>query len=383
MVSLRGNALLGSELTFTEDVIMEIDEKGIITNISKESKQVDYFLPSSHVIVPGFINAHIHLGDAFLKDHTYGCSLEEAVGPQGIKHSKLNLSTSEVKIDSLRNSLEMLVQNGYTSFVDFREGGTEGITLLKNVLKEFSIRGIVLGRRSEGETFEEISESCDGLGIRDVFILNQDDYLVLSQLKTKNPSMLIGIHVSESDEVTKESVSKYGKRDIPIVLESDVFDFVVHANYAEDEELKLLEQKNIGIICCPISSLYYGLKFPPLEQIQRKGILLGLGTDNVLSNNPDPFRLMAFTLYNAKANEQEISPKEVLKSLTVNVGLLLKENIGQLEIGYSGDLLAIDLESCNLKFSKDVYTAITMRADQSDISLQMFKGKVIKWRNQK
>ncbi|MHA1516061.1 MAG: amidohydrolase family protein, partial [Candidatus Heimdallarchaeaceae archaeon] len=174
-----------------------------------------------------------------------------------------------------------------------------------------------------------------------------------------------------------------GKRDIEIIGNYKSFDYIVHATYSKEEELKLLSKNKINIICCPISSLYNGLKFPPLELISENKILLGLGTDNVLFSNPDPFRLMAFTLYNSRSNNQNLSPKEVLKSVTVNPGLIVKKKIGQLEVGYSGDLLAIDLESNNLNFSKDVYTAITMRADQSDIRLQMYKGKVIKWKDQK
>ncbi len=383
MVSIRGNALLGSNLTFTENVTIEVDDEGIIVDISKGKKEADYYLSSSCVIIPGFINAHMHLGDAFLKDHTYGLSLEEAVGPDGVKHSKMKTSNPEEKSESIRNSLELLIQNGYTSFVDFREEGIKGINLLRNELKKYPICGIILGRQTEENTFEEVVKSCDGLGIRDVFALNQEDYTTLSKLKTNDPSILMGIHVSESEEVINESVSKFDKRDIAIVAENTIFDFVVHANYSEEKELKLLSQQNINIVCCPVSSLYFGLKFPPLELIYRNNILFGLGTDNVLSCNPDPFRLMAFTLYSTRANDQDISPKEILKAITVNAGFILKRKIGQLEIGFSGDLLAIDLESFNMKFSRDVYTAITLRADPSDICLQMYKGKVIKWKDQK
>ena len=62
---------------------------------------------------------------------------------------------------------------------------------------------------------------------------------------------------------------------------------------------------------------------------------------------------------------------------------LIKEKIGQLEVGYSADLIGLDMNSPNLRFSKDIYSAITMRAEPSDIVFQMFKGKIIKWKDQK
>ena len=35
MVSVRGNALLGSDLSFVENVTIEMDERGIIVDISE------------------------------------------------------------------------------------------------------------------------------------------------------------------------------------------------------------------------------------------------------------------------------------------------------------------------------------------------------------
>ena len=39
-----------------------------------------------------------------------------------------------------------MLKKGITTFVDFREGGMEGITMLKEVLTDVPIRSIILGR---------------------------------------------------------------------------------------------------------------------------------------------------------------------------------------------------------------------------------------------
>ena len=59
------------------------------------------------------------------------------------------------------------------------------------------------------------------------------------------------------------------------------------------------------------------------------------------------------------------------------------EKIGQIKEGFSADFIGIDLENPNLKFSKDIYSAITMRAEPSDIEFQMYKGRLVKWKDQK
>ncbi|MFW9851465.1 MAG: amidohydrolase family protein [Candidatus Thorarchaeota archaeon] len=383
MVTICANALVGSDLEFVQGVYIQVDEQGIIVEINKEKKPTTYQLPSSYILIPGFINAHTHVADAFLKDYAYGLSLEDSVGPEGKKHMKLNSSTIDEQRESIQNSLEMLVKNGYTTFFDFREQGLVGVNLLKNLLSNFPLRGIIFGRSITDVDLEEVFNESDGLGFVDVFAINKEIVKTTKSLKEMNPEKLVGIHVSESEELISNSLLKYGKRDIELVCDYSIFDYVVHATYVNEDELSLLKKNNMSVICCPISSLYYGLKFPPLGSILRKKIILGLGTDNVLSCNPDPFRLMAFTLINARYNNQKITPKEVLKSITVNPGLITKKKIGQIKEGYSADFIGINLENPNLKFSKDIYSAITMRAEPSDIGFQMYKGRLVKWKDQK
>ena len=383
MVDVRTNALIGPELQLMKDILIKIDERGIITDISKDKKQAEFTLPSSYLLIPGFINSHIHVGDAFLKDQAYELSLEETVGPEGLKHTKLEEISIEEKTASIRNTLEMLVQNGYTSFLDFREEGLIGVKLLKEELSKFPIRGIILGRPTSDEFLTDVFNEGDGLGFPDVFSFNQENVEIIKLLKEKNPEKLISIHVSESEEVLVRSLSLYGKRDIEICAHSSIFDFVVHGTYANDEDISLLKQNNIGLVCCPISNIYYNLKFPPIESFLRNGILIGLGTDNVLTNNPNPFRLMSLTLINARTNNQSIEPIEVLKAVTVNPGILSKRKIGQIDVGYAADFIGIDMNNPNLKFSKDIYLALTMRAEPSDIGFKMLNGKLIKWKDQK
>lgn len=383
MISVRANALIGSDLEFTEDVCIKIDEQGIIIDISKEQESADYILPSSYCLFPGFINAHTHVGDAFLKDHMFGVSLEEAVGPTGLKHRKLQSSTIREQSDSIRNSLDILTKNGFTTFVDFRENGLNGIQLLKKELIGYPIRGIILGRPYMTERIESILDECDGLGLSDTFSLTQELADQVNNLCDKYSQKLYAIHVSESENVLERSFSNYKMSDIERSLNLLNLDYVVHATYSDNKDISLLSNNKVGIVSCPQSNAYYGLRFPPLEKFLKNKLVLSLGSDNIFCCNPNPFRMMAYTLYNARANNQQLSPKDVLKALTVNPGLIVRRKIGQIEVGFSGDLIGIDLSNPNLKYSKNVYTAITMRADTTNIDFHMFKGKVIKWIDQK
>jgi cytosine/adenosine deaminase-related metal-dependent hydrolase len=383
MVSIRGKALVGPDLEYVENVLIRINEQGVIQEVSKKDDKADFTMSSSQILIPGFINGHTHVADACIKDFTYGLTLAEAVGSNGIKHSTLKSKTNAEKAESISNSLNLLIQNGFTTFIDFREEGIEGIKLLQNELKDKSIRAIILGRPYEEDSLTEIFEQSDGFGFSDVFSIEEDLMRHTQHLKENEREKLVAIHASESMEVISESLTKFGKPDIEKICEYPFFDFIVHATYSNESDLSFLKASNTSVISCPISNLYHGLKYPPIAMILKSGIILGLGTDNLFCNNPDPFRLMAFTLYSARSNNQKIEPKDILKTLTVNIGKIIKKKVGQIKEGFSGDLLGIELESPNTKFSKDVYTAVTMRADSSDIVFQMYKGNVVKWKDQK
>ncbi|MHA1707946.1 MAG: amidohydrolase family protein [Candidatus Heimdallarchaeaceae archaeon] len=378
------NALVGENLDLDHNLYITISDDGLIREISKTSSlRVKISLPESSLLIPGFINAHVHVGDAFLKDHGYGLTLDEIVGEKGLKHQKLQQSTKQEKIKSIKNSLELSCENGITTLIDFREEGRKGVNLLNQLMNDTLLRVIILGRPSDNNNLDDLFSISDGIGFPDIFSLNNSIVNQVNSQKKANSSFLVSIHLAESEEVVERSLSRFGKSDIQLATELLELDFVVHCNYASVEDLKLLRSLGVNIVCCPYSNAFNSLKFPPLKELFELGFIVGLGTDNVQFSNPDPFSLMSFTLIYGRSLGQIFSPKEILKTLTVNPGLIVKRKIGQIKKGFIADLLAIDLSSSNTVFSRDVYTAITLRAKASDILFHMYKGMIVKWKDQK
>ena len=46
----------------------------------------------------------------------------------------------------MKNTCHSMIRKGITTFVDFREGGLDGVILLKKTLSEIPIRSVILGR---------------------------------------------------------------------------------------------------------------------------------------------------------------------------------------------------------------------------------------------
>lgn len=121
MISIQApRALVGENLTL-EDVCITIDN-GIIVKITKSiCDEPTITLSENHLLIPGFVNPHVHLGDAFIKDIGLDVPLDQVVGKDGIKHLKFANSSDNDLISSLQNSISLLIRNGYTSFADSRD----------------------------------------------------------------------------------------------------------------------------------------------------------------------------------------------------------------------------------------------------------------------
>ncbi len=82
-------ALLGDQLALEENVEILISDEGkiekISINVQKDASSFNYHF-EHHLLIPKFINSHTHLGDAIIKDVACNSSLDEAVGPNGLKY---------------------------------------------------------------------------------------------------------------------------------------------------------------------------------------------------------------------------------------------------------------------------------------------------------
>lgn len=154
----KASLLLGRDLKYIESGFIEIGKNGTIlragpgnysekvlnnkTECNRSKIDSDGLL-----IIPGFINAHTHIGDSLAKDVFVESGLNTRVHPvYGAKKVILEKSKpSHLKI-LMRASVISMMKKGIVAFADFREGGLEGLELLKQAISSLPIKCIVFGR---------------------------------------------------------------------------------------------------------------------------------------------------------------------------------------------------------------------------------------------
>lgn len=335
---LSGTILLGREFDPVDGHV--VIENGTIAAI--EEGPTD----STDLILPAFVNAHTHIGDSIAKEAGRGMTLDELVAPpDGLKHRLLREASEEELVVAMRRSLRYMQSSGTGAFVEFREGGVEGVRVLSQAMEGLEIDSVVLGRESA-----EAMEASDGFGASGA----RDNEFGRERDATREAGKLFAIHAGERDA---EDI------DPAFALDPDV---LVHMVYTKPEHLARLSEAETHVVVCPRSNLVTGVGMPPVRDLLDH-TTVALGTDNVMLNSPSMFREMELVCKLA-----DVSAKEVLQMATIAGAEMAGLNCGLIEEDRDARLLVLDGDTDNLAGVRDPIRAVVRRAGIGDVKEILF-----------
>ncbi len=303
------------------------------------------------IVLPLFVNPHTHIGDSFIKTDLKG-SIEEIVAPpDGLKHRLLQQATDDEIVEGMRGTLRSMERSGLSHFMDFREGGVKGASLLFKAALEFPVAPIVYGRPSgmeyDKEEMDALLKIVDGIGISSIV-----DWEFSNLQKIRN-------HVEASGRGFALHASERIREEVDAVLELNP-DFIVHMLEATRFDLEACTQAGVPIVICARSNAHYG-KAPDLKAMMESGVEIMLGTDNAMFSSPSLFDEMRFVRQLSK-EEDVITSGSILKMALNSRKLLKAQSALTLGIGQPSEFLVLDWHGENPeKF-------IVERASERDIS---------------
>ena len=439
--------LFGKELQIVQNGSILINEHGTIedvtsskgntekrgnkiTNSVYKNNKIDIIDAEGFILLPGLINSHVHIGDSIGKDISADSDLNQRIHPQyGIKRTILEKTPRSQLIQMIRNAAMSMLHNGITTFVDFREGGLEGIFLLQDAVEGVPIKKIILGRIdfsanykntktvkrfpqngkddwSKSKTIRnpsltdgndnisqgsEIIQNCDGFGISGANE-NTDEMLRLynkivinhkqkqAEFKNHNRDALVAIHAAEAETAVMESTRNHKKTEIERTLNTLNPDIYIHVTNPSNSDLQLIYRNRKKIVICPRANGVLGTGFVPIRKMLEYNFELGIGTDNVMLNSPDMFREMDFLIKSQRAVEKDttfLDAKKVLKMATVNAGKIFNLNTGSIEKGFQADLLFIDKYDLDLYPIHDPHMSIVHRCTERQLKAVMVNGNFV------
>jgi len=296
---------------------------------------------STDLIHPALVNAHTHVGDSIAKEAGEGLSLTELVAPpDGLKHRLLRAADRAEMVAAIRRSVSFMRAGGTAAFLDFREGGVEGVEILREATADSDVRGFALARGSVAAM-----EAGDGVGAPSA---RDGDFRELREA-AREAGKPFGVHAGERDPEDVEGA--FG-------LDPE---FLVHMVHPREDHLDRLAREETPVVVCPRSNLVTDAGVPPIRELAER-TTVALGTDNVMLNSPSMFREMAFA-----AKLADVPAREVLCMATRAGAEIAGLDCGVIEAGRPAKLVVLDGDSDNLAGAKSPVRAVVRRAGAADV----------------
>jgi len=274
------------------------------------------------IMIPTFYDSHTHLADSVVKKPPAG-SIEEIVGPGGLKEKKLSSSTGEELSRSITKYLKDALSYGVNCIFDFREGGIKGLEPLKKALDSLekeNFTPVIMARPANKEfdawELNNLLSQVDGIGLSSYRDWEKEQIKKVADT-VRGSGKPLAMHCSED---VREPIED--------ILDLNVH-HLVHLLEATEDDLHACAEEEVPVVICPRANMFFG-KIPDIPKMMECDLTLSLGTDNAMITDSNIFREME-TAYRVGRLKGEVPPEDILMMATWNPRKSLKPSFDESE----------------------------------------------------
>ncbi len=410
------------------DLLLTLSEHGVLRNASivveeneiidfgksyeierKYGRNFDYVIDArGMIVVPGFIQTHVHLVQTIFRGLADDLSLLDWLGKR-ILPMEARISAEGVYYSSLLACIELLM-SGTTTIVDF--GSVRHQEKVFEAIRDSGIRafsGKIIMDMGDSFVPEELIEDYREALSSSVNLLKRwngfegriwyafsprfvlscsEECLRETAYVAREHNALIQTHASENKDEVKlvreiiginnvEYLHKVGLTGRDVIL--------AHCIWIDDYEMEILYRTKTNVAHCPSANMKLGSGIARVPEMLERGINVTIGADGApCNNNLDVFTEMrhASLIQKARLTDPEVLPADkVLRMATVNGAKALGiSDIGSIRKGSKADLVLISLKDINVNpFTRlhDPYSVIVYSAKASNVRYTIVNGKIV------
>ena len=391
-----------------------IRQVGMISDIRPQSRPEFEIDARGKVVLPGFIDTHVHLAQALIR----GCAddtslidwLQKFVWPlQG------NFDANDGKASAELCMLEM-IKSGTTTFLESLLHSRYGFDGIAESVEQSGMRGFLSktvmslpgygseqsimypGMVEDGETcLREVEthfkrwngKANDRIrvwyGARSLGGCTPELYRQIS-----DGARILGtgvtMHLSEVQEDVRYTKKEFDKMpaefmdQVGLVGSNVVF---AHGVWLTEPEWAILAKEGAHVAHCPSSNMKLSSGIAKVPEMVEAGVNVSLGCDGGPSNNSyDMVREMKTASLLQKVRTMkpvEMGAETVLEMATIKGAraLSLENQVGSIEVGKKADLILVDMRKPHLTPTFKPISSIVYAAVGSDVDTSIIDGKVV------
>ena len=399
--------LSGYSVLISGNRIQKIDKSEKLETVAKENNWQIFSFPDS-VLIPGFIQTHIHLCQTLFRGLADDLELldwlQMKIMPYEFAHDKNSMKYSALL------GISELVRCGTTTILDmgsinhsdivFEQLTNSGIRAFHgkammdiNTLYPKLSESTEDSLKSSEELAREFHNKADGrikYAFAPRFILSCSDELLreTNELVKDYPGTLFHTHASENRTELEQVRQRCGKDNIECFEDLKILNdksCIAHCIWLNENEIHLMKERDARVLHCPSSNLKLASGIANIPRYLKEGISVSLGADGAPCNNfLDIFVEMRLASLIQKPfhGPTSMTAKEVFELATIGGAraLHLENEIGSIEEGKKADLVIIELNQIHNSLEvneESLYSNIVYTCDHTNVQSVMIDGRWI------
>lgn len=403
-ILIRGAHLLTmkeGEKPFHGDLLIE--DSRIAAIATQCETEVDEVIDARNMVaMPGLINTHNHSPMTLMRAFSDDLRLMEWLETRMLPVEE-RMNEEDIYWGAQLAIAEM-IRSGTTAYADmYIHMDQVAHAVIDSGIRASLTRGLVFLDTDGGKRLEEALSLVDtwsgtGEGRITTMLGPHAPYTCPPQPLTEIISLArernlpIHIHLAETKEEVTKIRAHYNQTPTQYLYNLGLFEqthvLLAHAVHLTRRDLGYLKGMHGGIAHNPVSNLKLGCGIAPVQDMQRLGLTVGLGTDGAGSATTlDLFAEIKAAAWLQKLDSTDpavLPAKQVLQMATIDGAKLLgiDHQVGTLEVGKKADLILIDLQKPHLQPVHDPYALIAYSAVGSDVDTTIIDGNIVMHRRQ-
>ncbi|MBM6583536.1 amidohydrolase family protein [Microvirga sp. BT689] len=369
------------------------------------------------IVVPGFIDAHTHCTQCFVRGLTSG---ELPMIPR-IYNPAQRILTPDEAAAAVRLLAAQLLRSGVTTLCEGTLNPAHEDAIV-GALQEVSIRCVMARGRPdqdfhhaslysqirdrswakarEGEAEADLTRTeaflnrfpprgnglIHGAVNASALLGFSPRYFIDGAKLARRFDATLQVHVSRDREEVEFCLDVWKRRPIERLFDLGVVDehlIAVHAVLASEREIQILAQAKAGLAHSPIECVANMNAIPNLPRFRAAGIRAALGCDNQAN---DMFATMraAWLIHGAKWGVASYDPEfllagEILEMATIEAAEVLRIDkvTGSLEIGKAADFVVLDGSAPHFMAAQNIPSELVRYGSRAEIMQTVVAGRIL------